>query len=133
MNSLGRHILVELYGCEEDILSNTKLIQQEMENAADIAGATRVGSNFHTFSPYGVSGVVVIAESHLTIHTWPELGYAALDLFTCGDSVNPWTAFEHLEKVFKAYKVQTQEIKRGSVKDAEENPAPVQLCAVRSA
>lgn len=87
-----------------------------MKNAAIIAGATIVGSSFHRFLPYGVSGVVVISESHLTIHTWPEYGYAAIDLFTCGEDTDPWKAFEYLKQVFGAKRTQVFEHRRGDYK-----------------
>lgn len=115
MKSLGHHILVELYGCDPHILNSIEAIESEMKNAAIKSGATIVDTSFHMFSPYGVSGVVVIAESHLAVHTWPEYGYAAVDLFTCGDDVNPWTAYRYLEKIFKAQYASTVEIKRGQM------------------
>ncbi len=113
MKELGRHILVEMYDCDAEILNDRDLIDREMLKAAEIAGATIVGNVMHKFSPHGVSGVVVIAESHFSIHTWPEYGYAALDLFTCGDTVNPWIAFDHLSKVLKAGNSSQTELKRG--------------------
>lgn len=85
-----------------------------MIDAAQIAGATVINSTFHHFSPWGVSGVVVIQESHLAIHTWPEYRYAAVDLFTCGDSVDPWVSFEHLKKAFEA-NYSALEMNRGSI------------------
>ena len=84
-----------------------------MNKAAKKAGATVVNSVFHLFNPWGVSGAVIISESHLTIHTWPEYGYAALDLFTCGDSVNPWIAFDYLEEELKAGRTESTELPRG--------------------
>ena len=77
--TLGRHILVEYYNCDEEVLKNPKLIEEFMNNSALNAKATIVDSVFHHFNPWGVSGAVIIAESHLTIHTWPEYGYAAAD------------------------------------------------------
>ncbi|EAX48733.1 S-adenosylmethionine decarboxylase related, partial [Thermosinus carboxydivorans Nor1] len=71
----------------------------------------------HKFSPQGVSGVVVISESHLAIHTWPELGYAAVDVFTCGDRVNPWDACQHLVAKLEAAEVDAREVKRGQLKE----------------
>lgn len=68
---------------------------------------------FHTFNPHGVSGVVVIAESHLTIHTWPEYGYAAIDVFTCGDDVDPYASYQYLREKFKAKSAYLMEVKRG--------------------
>jgi len=102
MKALGRHILVEFLNCKADVLNDVTVIEKAMVEAAQIAGATVINSTFHHFSPYGVSGVVVIQESHLAIHTWPEYRYAAVDLFTCGDTVDPWVSFEHLKKVFDA-------------------------------
>lgn len=112
---LGRHILVEYYNCDENILNDHKLIEKLMVTAAKEAKATVVESVFHMFNPYGVSGAVVISESHLTIHTWPEFGYASVDLFTCGDSVNPWDAFDYLETMLKAEKSESTEVSRGMV------------------
>ncbi|MEK6627508.1 MAG: polyamine aminopropyltransferase [Bdellovibrionota bacterium] len=102
MKALGRHILVEFLNCKADVLNDVAAIENAMVEAAQIAGATVINSTFHHFSPYGVSGVVVIQESHLAIHTWPEYRYAAVDLFTCGDTVDPWVSFEHLKKAFEA-------------------------------
>ncbi|MGA1861506.1 adenosylmethionine decarboxylase [Deferribacter thermophilus] len=119
MKALGKHILVEFYGCDRDVLNNSSLLDKEMQTAALKSGATIINSVFHTFSPYGVSGVVVIAESHLTIHTWPEYGYAAVDLFTCGDTVDPWIAFDHLKKILKSTHTSTIEMKRGQLNDIQ--------------
>jgi spermidine synthase len=113
MKALGRHILVEFLNCKADVLNDVVQIEKAMVQAAQIAGATVINSTFHHFSPYGVSGVVVIQESHLAIHTWPEYRYAAVDLFTCGDSVDPWVSFEHLKKAFEA-SYSALEMNRGS-------------------
>jgi spermidine synthase len=102
MNALGRHILVEFTGCNADVLNDVSVIEKSMIDAAKIAGATVISSNFHHFSPWGVSGVVVIQESHLAIHTWPEYRYASVDLFTCGETVDPWVSFEHLKQALEA-------------------------------
>ena len=96
MNALGRHLLMELEDCNEEILNNLESIREAMMTAADEAGATIMGESFHRFAPHGISGVVVIAESHLFIHTWPEYGYAAADIFTCGNTVQPGKAAEIL-------------------------------------
>lgn len=115
MNSLGRHILVEFTGCNSDIMNDVFQIEQSMIQAAKDAGATVIQSSFHHFSPYGVSGVVVIQESHLAIHTWPEYQYAAVDLFTCGESVDPWVSFDILRKAFQAQNYSALEMYRGSL------------------
>jgi S-adenosylmethionine decarboxylase len=84
-----------------------------MVTAAKKAGAEVVGDFFHKFSPHGISGVVVISESHLAIHTWPEHGYAAVDVFTCGDTVDPWVACRYLVKSFEATNMTANEVRRG--------------------
>ncbi|MCB0737690.1 MAG: polyamine aminopropyltransferase [Bacteroidetes bacterium] len=111
--NLGRHIIVEFYGCDSQIMNDVVLIEQYMVQAAKTAGATVLNSTFHHFSPFGVSGVVVIEESHLAIHTWPEYGYAAVDIFTCGTGVNPWVSYKELERDFKASYGSAVEMQRG--------------------
>lgn len=121
IEKLGRHILAEFYNCDSDVLNNKELVAQYMEEAAIAANATIVTSDFHMFSPWGVSGVVVIQESHLAIHTWPEYGYAAIDLFTCGDDVNPWKSFEYLKEKFSAEITETNEVPRGLVNQIQKH------------
>jgi S-adenosylmethionine decarboxylase len=113
LNQLGRHILAEVYGCPADILNDVKKIEEVLVNAALEAGAEIREVVFHKFSPQGVSGVVVISESHLAIHTWPELGYAALDVFTCGDRVDPWDAVNYITRHFEAQNMTATEVDRG--------------------
>lgn len=115
MKHLGRHVLAELCGCDFDILNDIDKVEEIMVNAALDAGAEVRECVFHKFSPQGVSGVVVISESHLAIHTWPELGYAAVDVFTCGERVNPWDACNYLNERFSAKQMTAKEIKRGIV------------------
>ena len=112
-NSLGRHVLAEIYGCTEEILNDIQQVEKIMVKAALAAGAEIREVAFHKFSPQGVSGVVVISESHLAIHTWPELGYAAVDVFTCGDKVDPWVSANYLKEHFAAERLSAQEITRG--------------------
>ncbi len=115
MDSLGRHILVEYYNCSSEVLNDVILIENAMVKASEAAGATVINSTFHHFSPFGVSGVVVIEESHLAVHTWPEYRYAALDLFTCGEHVDPWISYEFLKEAFKAETGSSIEMLRGSL------------------
>lgn len=112
---LGRHILAEFYGCNSNILNNAELIEKLMTDAAVACGATVVEKKFHMFSPYGVSGVVIISESHLAIHTWPEFGYAAVDLFTCGETCDPVIAYNNLRKGLCSSSASYSELKRGHV------------------
>jgi S-adenosylmethionine decarboxylase len=113
LNALGRHLLMELEDCNEETLNNLEALKAAMLTAADEAGATILGESFHRFAPHGISGVVVIAESHLCIHTWPEYGYAAADIFTCGTTVQPEKAAELLVEKLGARKHSLQEIPRG--------------------
>lgn len=113
MQALGRQILVEFYDCDTDILKDEKYIAKAMLRACEIGQATVVTSAFHSFSPFGVSGVVVIAESHVAIHTWPEYGYAGVDIFTCGETIEPWLLFKHLKEAFKSKHTSNMELKRG--------------------
>ncbi len=113
MSALGRHILAEFYGCPMEILSDQEQIKQYMVKAALEAGAEIKETIFHQFCPQGVSGVVVISESHLAIHTWPEYGYAAVDVFTCGQKVDPWVSCNYLKNKFLARNMSAREIERG--------------------
>jgi len=113
LKQLGKHLLIEYYECDSKILKNTSLIEKYMIESAKVAQATIVESVFHSFSPWGVSAVIVIEESHLAIHTWPEYGYAAVDLFTCGNTIKPFTAFKFLEEKLKAERYDLTEISRG--------------------
>lgn len=113
VSSLGRHLLVEYYDCDVDVLDSVEEIRNAMVKAAELSGATVINDTFHHFSPFGVSGVVVIAESHLAIHTWPEHKFAAVDLFTCGDDVNPWIGFNYLRDVLKSKYFTVMEMRRG--------------------
>ena len=112
---LGRHVLAEFYDCDPNILNNKDRIENNMVDAAIECGATVVQKCFHMFSPFGVSGVVIIAESHLSVHTWPELGYAAVDLFTCGNKCDPKVAYEFLKKKFSSKRASFTELKRGII------------------
>ena len=113
MEALGTHILCELSGCDENILTDVEGVEEILKTAARKANATVLTTAFHRFQPHGVSGVVVIAESHISIHTWPETGYAAMDIYTCGDSTNPWAACEYAAKMLRAKTMRTTEVKRG--------------------
>ncbi len=113
MNALGRHVLAEMYGCEPRSLDDVETVQRIMVDAAVKAGAEVREVAFHKFSPQGVSGVVVISESHLAVHTWPEFGYAAVDVFTCGEKVDPWDAVNAIASWFKSEQVTASEMKRG--------------------
>jgi len=113
VHGLGTHLLVELKACNTKLLNDLKKVEAIMVDAAKIANATIVGVHFHKFSPFGISGVVVIAESHLSIHTWPEYGYAAVDIFTCGDVLKPEVAADFLVERFQSKHPSIIEVRRG--------------------
>jgi len=113
LKALGRHIVCELSGCRPSLLSDIDGIAAMMIAAATAARATIMESAFHRFEPQGVSGTVILAESHISIHTWPEKGYAAMDFYTCGDHTDPWLACEYAAKVLRATSVLATEFKRG--------------------
>lgn len=113
MYALGTHLLIELRDCNDKILKNIEMVKTIMLAAAKEAKATIINNDFHEFKPFGVSGVIVIAESHLTIHTWPEYGYAAADIFTCGDQLQPEKAVAYLVKKFECKNPSVVEMKRG--------------------
>jgi len=113
VNALGKHLLLEMKDCDKGILADLAAVRNAMVTAAQEAKATIVEIAFHEFSPFGISGMVVIAESHLSIHTWPEYGYAAVDVFTCGDLIKPETAAHFLIEKFKCMNPSMVEMKRG--------------------
>jgi S-adenosylmethionine decarboxylase len=113
LNALGRHLLVELHDCNKEALNDLGFLREVMLDAAIDCGAVVLGDSFHRFSPQGVSGVVIIAESHLSIHTWPEYRYAAVDVFTCGTSVRPEKAAEVLVEKLGSRNHSLVEVPRG--------------------
>ncbi len=118
LNSLGRHLLAEFYDCASDALNDPGRVERLMNEAARLSGATVVQSVFHMFSPHGVSGVVVVEESHLAVHTWPEYGYAAVDYFSCGD-VDCDAAVRYLSNHLLPGRVETKEVPRGVIDGRE--------------
>jgi S-adenosylmethionine decarboxylase len=113
LNALGRHLLLELFDCDTDAINNLEAVKAALIEAAKRAQATIVDVVFHEFNPFGVSGVVVIAESHLSIHTWPEYRYAAVDIFSCGDVLQPEVAANYLVEEFKAERTSVVDVQRG--------------------
>lgn len=114
MRALGRHLLVEYHGCDRALLDDVARVRAAIVDAVVAAGATPVTDVVvHHFSPHGVTGVVVIAESHFSIHTWPEHGFAAVDLFTCGDALDPWRGFASLSRALAAERHSVVEVRRG--------------------
>ena len=113
MYALGNHLLIELRDCNPEVLKSLEKVQDALVSAAKQAAATIVDISFHKFNPFGISGMVIIAESHLSIHTWPEYGYAAVDIFTCGDTIKPQEAASYLIERFESRNPSVVEMKRG--------------------
>jgi S-adenosylmethionine decarboxylase len=113
LKALGTHIVCELSGCDPEILTDMDAVRDMMIGAAKAARATVMEVAFHRFQPQGVSGVIVLAESHISIHTWPELRYAAMDFYTCGEHTDPWLACDYAAGALHAHSTITSEVKRG--------------------
>ena len=119
MYALGRHLLLELKDCNKEVLDDLDFLKICLNEAAIQCGATVVGESFYHFSPHGVSGVVNIAESHISIHTWPEYRYAAVDVFTCGDNAEPEQAAKLIVEKLEAQNHSLIELRRGIVVDSQ--------------
>jgi len=114
VNALGKQLLVEFTGCEPGRLSDPEFIAQAMLRAAQASGATVVTHSFHHFAPLGVSGVVIISESHLAIHTWPEHAFAAVDYFTCGSRIEMPLGLDVLKEALGAAAMDVVSVQRGA-------------------
>jgi S-adenosylmethionine decarboxylase len=111
----GRHLIIDLHGVEGGLLADAGLVKATLVRAAQTSGATLLNVDLHTFEPSGgISGVAVLAESHISIHTWPERGYAAIDAFMCGDA-RPERSVAVLRRAFSPDNIQLNELKRGMI------------------
>ncbi|MBL7209209.1 MAG: adenosylmethionine decarboxylase [Dehalococcoidia bacterium] len=113
MNALGRHLLLELRDCNWEVLDDLDYIRNCLRDTAEEIGADVVNECFYQFSPHGITGVVIISESHICIHTWPEHRYAAVDVFTCGSSVEPERAVKRLVEKLGSKDPSFLELERG--------------------
>ena len=120
MNQLGRHIMMDLQGCDADKLDDSEYIRDVLEKAAVAAKATIVKTVFHRYLPQGVTGFCLVQESHLSIHTWPEYGFAAVDIFMCGQEGDPQKALEYIRTALGGEEGQVMEIARGETPDSAE-------------
>ena len=118
MEGLGSHLLAELFNCNENHISDVKKVEDVLLKAAELCNTTVIKQFFHEFSPYGVSGILVIAESHFTIHTWPEFEYAAVDIFTCGD-IEYKRSIDFIKEEFEAGKCSIFHFTRGILPEIE--------------
>lgn len=111
IEQLGTHIIAEFHGCTN--INDADALKDELVKAAVAAGATVLNVHTHQFAPQGVSGLVLLQESHLSIHTWPEHGYAAVDIYTCGEHVHSQAAIDSLSAYFKPTYVRQLQVDRG--------------------
>lgn len=110
----GKHVIVDLHGCDQRILDDLEILRNTLREAVRLSGATIITDVFHRFSPQGVTGVIVLAESHASLHTWPEHAYAAIDIFTCGERMMTDLAVDYLVKNLGATHSDVRTLSRGS-------------------
>ncbi len=113
MAGLGTHCILELYECPLELLDDRDYVLRSLRGAAEAAGATWLGQVSHKFDPQGVTALGLLAESHISMHTWPESRYAAVDIFTCGDMTMPRRACEYLTEAFRPRRRELREFNRG--------------------
>ncbi|MCZ6710168.1 MAG: adenosylmethionine decarboxylase [Gammaproteobacteria bacterium] len=113
--NFGRHILVDFLDCDPEVLKFVDPMREILLRAAKECKATVMDDLFHQYEPFGVSGVVLIAESHLSVHTWPEDGFAGLDIFTCGAEMEPEVAVEIMKREFSAGEAVVKTLVRGQL------------------
>lgn len=123
--ALGTHLLLDLNECDAALLDDIAVVRRALLAAAHEAGATVVGEVFHKFSPMGVTGILSIAESHISVHTWPEYAYAAVDIFTCGAAFKPYAAADIIVQSLRCRRHCITEIKRGAAIEARSRLSPV--------
>ncbi len=120
MTAVGTHCICELYGCSREALDDLELIRDALREGVHLAGATLLSETFHKFAPQGVTALGLLSESHISIHTWPESGYAAVDCFTCGDTTVPEKACVHLGQRLGAQRSKMLTVDRASELTADD-------------
>ena len=121
MKVLGRHIIAELHGCDPGLLTDLDRGIEILREAVRVSGATYLGEFHKVFEPWGgFTAIIALAESHISIHTWPEYRYAAVDIFSCGKQVDHWKAFHYLRKRLMATHFSAMEVKRGQLEERSE-------------
>ncbi len=111
-NHIGTHLIYDFWHCQ-NLNDNAKHLEKVLVNAAHASNATVLGVMSHKFQPHGVTAIVLLAESHISLHSWPEYNYVAIDVFTCGKQMEPQTAIAHLREVLKPKTVEKQQVTRG--------------------
>lgn len=112
-STFGRHVAVDTWGVDFDLLNNEEFLQAQLIDAAEACGATVLSVQSKQFEPQGATVLVLLSESHLSIHTYPERGFAAIDCYTCGETVDPQLAIDYLVSVLKPEKTYAKKLVRG--------------------
>jgi S-adenosylmethionine decarboxylase len=112
-STFGRHVAMDAWGVDFDLLNDASLLEKHMKAAAEKSGATVLSSQAKAFDPQGATVLVLLSESHISIHTYPEKGFAALDCYTCGYEVDPMVAIEHMLEVLKPTQTYPKVMRRG--------------------
>jgi S-adenosylmethionine decarboxylase len=127
--ALGLHIIADLYGVKGELIDKVEDVKDLLEGAVEYAQLTKISSHYHQFQPHGATGVVLIAESHLSIHTWPELGIATVDVYTCGDPEQCKKAMDYIIEKLKPTKVEMKIFDRGILPQPTEETSVMEQMA----
>ncbi|WP_029552429.1 adenosylmethionine decarboxylase [Thermocrinis jamiesonii] len=117
--TLGLHILADLHGINPDLIDRVEDIKNLLESAVKVAGLTKISSHYYQFQPHGATGVILLAESHISIHTWPEHGLATVDVYTCGDPSKAYKAMDYIVSILEPTRVDKQVHERGLIESSE--------------
>jgi S-adenosylmethionine decarboxylase len=112
--TFGRHVLADIWGVDFNRINDIEFLKEHMYKAAEKSGATILAMNYEVFIPYGVTILILLSESHLSIHTYPEKGFAAIDGYTCGEDVNPEVAVDYLLSILEPERIYSSKIIRGT-------------------
>lgn len=112
-STVGTHVIAELNTCDYELLKDKQFIETIVKAGVEKSGASIIQAYFHNFAPEGVSGVILLSESHASIHTWPDKGYASIDIYTCGEHVSPHIAYEYIASQLKAQSTKITTLTRG--------------------
>jgi len=119
--TLGLHILADLHGIDAERIDRVEDIRNLLETAVKVADLTKISSHYYQFQPHGATGVILLAESHISIHTWPEHGLATVDVYTCGDPTKAYRAMEYIVNTLEPKRVDKQVHERGTVEEGEQS------------
>ena len=117
MKAVGRHLILEMWGCKN--LESVRVAERALREMVDALDVHLLDLKVYPFSPVGVTAIAIVSESHLVIHTWPEYGYAAVDVFTCGERRDPDAAVPVLRKHYAPERIQVMEMTRGQIDPAD--------------